>query len=238
MKIDILASGSGGNCAAVYSGKKIVLIDCGLSAKKILELLGGKLPNAILITHEHSDHAKAAEQFLRRGVDIFATNGTIEALDLPPRHNLHVIKAGIPFDIGVLLIKPIKSVHDADEPVNFHLTDTVDSVVFITDTGQVPNVHGVCSQIFIEANYSEADLDKSDIDPYQKRRIEQNHLSIEQVEAWLRSYPYAFNVNLIHLSSRHSNSDEFIRRVRKVTRGRVHAYPQNTLHETPRCSAC
>lgn len=225
MRIDILASGSSGNCAAIYSGKRIVLIDCGLPAKNITRLLDGRLPNAILITHEHCDHAKAAEQFLRRGVHIYATNGTIEALDLPPRHNLFDIKAGIFFNIGALNVLPIEAVHDAAEPVNFRLTDSVDSVAFITDTGEVPELHGHCSAIYIEANYAEDALANSDIDPYQKRRIEQNHLSIEQVETFLKNYPYVADVNLIHLSSRHSNSADFIRRVRKITRGGVHAYP-------------
>ena len=94
----ILASGSKGNCYAFCDDKATILIECGLPIQKTLELLNWKLPDAILVTHEHSDHARSTLKFLERGVEMYMTAGTAESLKLK-RHNLHIIKADEKFTL-------------------------------------------------------------------------------------------------------------------------------------------
>ena len=105
MKIEILASGSSGNVTAVRA-EKFFLIDCGMPYMWTMARLK-ELPDAILITHEHGDHAKAAKQFYNRQVDMYMTAGTAHARELEPAHNLHIIKVGKPFAIGDVAITPI-----------------------------------------------------------------------------------------------------------------------------------
>ena len=208
MKTNVLTSGSSGNVTAVEVGGELILLDCGKSVNWTLERLNYKLPRAILVTHEHSDHAKAVTSWLKRGVDVYTTQGTIDALELKRRHNLHKITVGKMFDIGDVRVAPITAIHDAAEPVNFILIGGADRVLYATDTGALPKIRGELTKILIEANYSEPVLLASDVDDYKKRRILENHLSAEQAIEFLRGHAAA-EVHLIHISKRHGDGEEF-----------------------------
>ena len=86
MKLSSLASSSEGNCIYVGTKKTNVLVDCGVSAKRIensLSELDLTVPefDGILITHEHTDHIKGLGVIARRyGLPIFATGKTIDAI--------------------------------------------------------------------------------------------------------------------------------------------------------------
>lgn len=211
MTADVLASGSSGNCTALTAGDKLLLVDCGKPFKWTLAKLNWRLPDAILVTHEHGDHSKAAKNFLDRGVDVFLTSGTAEALGLS-RHNLRIIVAGETFSAAGFKINVLPSIHDAAEPVNFIVSDDSDRVLYVTDTGAIPNVDGDFTKILIEANYSTLPLFVSDLNAAQKKRILNYHLSIEKTAKFLKRYPQA-EVTLLHLSKRHGDAEEFTRRI-------------------------
>lgn len=208
MTIEVLTSGSSGNVTAVEVGGELILLDCGKPIGWTLERLNYKLPRAILVTHEHGDHAKAVTSWLKRGVDVYATAGTIAALELKRRHNLHKITCGVPFEIGGVRVDPIPEIHDAAEPVNFIVSGDGDRVLYATDTGALPTIVGELTKILIETNFSEPVLLASDIDDYQKRRVLENHLSAEQAIEFLRGHAAA-EVHLIHISKRHGDGEEF-----------------------------
>lgn len=216
MRIKVLTSGSTGNVTAAFVGEEIILLDCGKAVSWTLERLDYKLPRAVLVTHEHGDHAKASADWLRRGVEVYMTAGTCAALELKRRHNLHKITCGVPFEIGGVRVEPIPAIHDALEPVNFILSGDGDRILYATDTGALPTLIGEFTKILIEANFSEPVLLASDIDDYQKRRILENHLSAEQAITFLREYPTA-EVHLIHISKRHGDGEEFKTRAIDVT---------------------
>lgn len=218
MTIEILASGSSGNVTAVKPGESLFLIDCGKTFRWTIERLNNRLPDALLITHEHSDHAKAAKNFLTRGVEVYMTAGTANALNLGERHNLHTIAEGKTFTAAGVEVTPIESFHDAAEPVNFILQDADDRVLFVTDTGNVPNVEGDFNKILIEANYSMPLLMGSDAFYNLKNRIMESHLSFEAAQKFLQGYPNA-EVTLLHVSKRHGDEEDFYRRLRSVNNG-------------------
>lgn len=215
MHVEILASGSKGNVTAVWTEQTFFLLDCGKPLRWTLARLNNKLPDAILLTHEHQDHAYAAKNFLTRGVDVYMTEGTAQALQLEPRHNLHVIRKRQKFKVADVEVTVIGSIHDAAEPVNFILQDTDDRVLFVTDTGGIPDgIRGDFTKIFIEANYSIPTLMSAELHPAAKFRIAHNHLSVESAEIFLTKYPKA-EVSLIHVSPRHGDEEEFYRRIRR-----------------------
>ena len=87
MRLCSIASGSSGNCIYVGSDKTHLLVDAGISGKKVefglnsLDLTTGDL-DGILVTHEHSDHIKGLGVVARKcGVPIYATQGTIRAME-------------------------------------------------------------------------------------------------------------------------------------------------------------
>lgn len=201
----------------VRSDESWFMIDCGKPYRWTIKRLNHNLPEAILITHEHNDHAHAAKNFLERGVEMYMTAGTAKALELE-RHNLHIIEEGVKFKLAGVTIKPIESEHDAWEPVNFILEDSHDRVLYVTDTGTTPDVRGDFTKIYIEANHSAPELWTSKmIWPLQKRIFE-NHLAIEQTTAFVARYPRA-EVTLIHVSAQ--NGEKFFEQVRRIENGRA-----------------
>ena len=79
LTIKAYASGSAGKCYTLTNGQATVMLDCGLPFREIQRLTGYKLPDAVLVTHEHKGHSKAVKDFIKRGVDIYMTPGTAEA---------------------------------------------------------------------------------------------------------------------------------------------------------------
>lgn len=218
MMIEVLASGSKGNVTAVKSGGSLLLIDCGKAFGWTIKRLNNRLPDALIITHEHGDHAYAVKQFLTRGVDVYTTAGTIKTLGLCERHNLHTIAKGDTFTAAGVEVTAIESFHDAAEPVNFILQDADDRVLFVTDTSKVPHVDGDFTKIFIEANYSTSVLMDSELAFPAKWRILHSHLSIEEAEKFLRDYPRA-EVSLLHISKRHGDEEKFYKRLERIKNG-------------------
>ena len=223
--VEVLATGSKGNCYLLTSGDTRILLDCGLPYKKTLKLLDFKLPTAVLVTHEHQDHAKAAQDFLNHGVDVYMTKGTADALKLEENHRLKIVKlfqGGRKLKNCYVGCSPVR--HDAAEPVNFIVRDKEDEVQYITDTGYIKDSGIRQTKLLIEANYSEQDLKNSSIDENQKRRILGNHLSIEQAIDFA-SRPYVMarlkEIYLIHISARHGDGEEFKNLIQKIVGDKI-----------------
>ena len=128
MRMCSIASGSSGNCIYVGSDNTHLLVDTGISKKRIeeglktLDLKGNDL-NGILITHEHSDHIQGLGVFSRKyQIPIYATKGTLEGiksysgLGKMPEGLYHPIHTDEPFTLGDIDIHPFEISHDANEP--------------------------------------------------------------------------------------------------------------------------
>ena len=83
MTFTSLASSSRGNCYVVSDGETAILLECGISFRRIKKGLGFDLSaiRACLVSHEHKDHAKSVMDLIKSGVEVFASEGTAEALD-------------------------------------------------------------------------------------------------------------------------------------------------------------
>lgn len=227
--IEVLVTGSKGNCYLLTSGETRILLDCGLAYKKTLKLLDYKLPTAVLVTHEHKDHAQAAEDFIKHGVDVYMTTGTAMALGLETNHRLHLIDDKEFSPDGRFDFWSFEVQHDAAEPVNFLIHSKVDSIfysadkeeriLYLTDLGKVPRFNCLdATKILLETNFSEQDLTNSSIDERQKRRIAENHLSVEKAINFLESTDLSAvkEIYLIHISARHGDGKEFKNLIQKV----------------------
>ena len=113
-----LASSSHGNCYVVHDGETAILLECGISFRQIKKRLGFNLSNirACLISHEHKDHAKSFMDFIKSGVEVFASEGTAGALDCDL---ITTVADRVQFQVGSLEIVPFATFHDAAEPLGF-----------------------------------------------------------------------------------------------------------------------
>lgn len=191
LHFSILASGSSGNSILVSSGNNKILIDAGLSGKKVQGLMKevgvvGEELDAILITHEHVDHIKGAGVLSRRfDIPLFANEKTWEAAESKlgklKEKNINVFDK--PFSLGKMDIKPFSISHDAADPVGYVVGAKGKEVAVATDMGHVtPEIiealKGV-RHVILESNH---DLEMLKIGPYPwslKKRIMSNkgHLS-------------------------------------------------------------
>ena len=148
MRMCSIASGSSGNCIYVGSDDTHLLVDTGISKKRIeeglktLELKGEDL-DGILITHEHSDHIQGLGVFSRKyEIPIYATPGTImgiksySGLGKMPEGLYREIRADEPFELGDMTVKPFAISHDANEPSGYRLEQGGKSVAVATDLGK------------------------------------------------------------------------------------------------------
>jgi len=148
MEIKVLASGSKGNATFIGSKETKLLIDFGLSFRAInqrLNSVGEDIDSidAILITHEHSDHIRGLLTLTKKkNIPIYLSQGTLS--DLKTYHKIdgrfnhfYVIKDGDSLAIGDLCITPFDLSHDANEPLGFVIYEGDKKFVYLTDTGFV-----------------------------------------------------------------------------------------------------
>jgi len=198
MEILVLASGSSGNATLVTSGETSLLIDAGVSALQIRKRLEafGRSPDqvdAVLLTHEHSDHVQGLDVFLRRHREapVWTTQGTWSRLEVQSNGGGE-LKSGATVSFGSLKVTPVATSHDAAEPLAFVFDDGEHSAALCTDTGIMTSLleqrlQG-CELLLLEANH---DKDMLRHGPYPwslKQRIDSrtghlsNHQSQEAVD--------------------------------------------------------
>lgn len=179
MRLCSIASGSSGNCIYVGSDKTHLLVDTGISKKRIdeglaqLEVKPEEL-SGILITHEHADHIQGLGVFSRKyGIPIYATKGTLrgiteyKCLGKMPEGLYHEVQVDSVFKIGDLEVKPFSISHDANEPSGFRIENGSKSIAVATDLGIyddyiVENLKNL-NAIVLEANH---DVHMVEVGPY------------------------------------------------------------------------
>ena len=137
------SSGSNGNCHLVKTENTSLLIDAGISAKKTLAGLDASgttkdSVEAILITHEHSDHIQGLRVLTKRLPEalVCANIGTWFHINkLVPESAQLLFETGKPFTVGDILIKPFNIFHDSREPVGYSFFHGDKQISIVTDTG-------------------------------------------------------------------------------------------------------
>ncbi|MBQ6844833.1 MAG: MBL fold metallo-hydrolase [Agathobacter sp.] len=240
LELCAIASGSSGNCICVGDDNTHVLIDAGISGKRIenglheFDLKANEM-QGILVTHEHIDHIAGIGVMARRyGIPIFSTQGTIDAIKCSKSVGkideslFQVITPGKRFSIGDLTFKPISISHDAADPVAYKISNENKTVAVITDLGNynqaiVDELQGL-DALLLEANH---DIKMLQMGPYPyplKQRIlgDRGHLSNERSGQLLSDllHDHFGTVMLGHLSKENNYEELAYEAVRlEVTMG-------------------
>ena len=230
MKIEVIASGSAGNCYRVSNEDTTLLIECGIPYKKIQEALNFKVTDidGVLISHEHGDHAKACKDLITAGVDLYMTKGTKEALKLDS-HRIKTIDfyskyinrdMGF-FEIGSFKVKAFETIHDAKEPVGFVIYDSLEreELVFITDT-QYSIYNFSPDYLMVEINYDRETINENPgLNDKLRERIKKNHMSLETAINLLERSDLSRlkKIYVMHLSDHNSDAELIKKSLQELT---------------------
>jgi len=216
MRLNVIETGSSGNAYLLYSGESVLILDAGVSIGKIAGAVDdwGKV-SAALISHEHMDHAFSCADLLRRGVPVYASHGTIEAIrgdaDLT---RLNRAQAHVPFTVGEFTVLPFSTKHDAAEPLGFivRYEPTGEVLLYATDTYYLPHTFPGINYWIVESNYIEdiinQRLAESPETAFLRKRLMTSHMSLRRLLDALKANDLSKTkkIILVHLSD--SNSDE------------------------------
>ncbi len=197
MRIINLASGSKANSTFISFGETKILIDAGLTEKKLKERLseiGESLDgiSAVLVTHEHIDHIRGLKSLAKHtNISFYLHKKLAESgamTDITFGEGALRTFENIKFNVGDLEIEPIETSHDAVRPVAFMINIHKSKVraAFVTDLGvvseSVKNALRGVKIIFLESNYDEEMIDGGPYPYVVKQRIkgEKGHLSNSQ----------------------------------------------------------
>lgn len=231
MRLDILASGSGGNALVVSTPRARVLVDAGLPPRTLtrrLEATGlaGSDLTQVCITHDHDDHATHARELVAGGLPVVATRGTLRKLGLP---ELRVLRPGLEWRMAEdLWATAVALPHDAAEPAGLVFTSERAGstggrrVGVLTDCGRpdrrVAQAFRGCDVLVLETNHDPTMLAEGTYPRWLKRRIggPLGHLSNQQAAELLAMIgpPWPAVIVLAHLSQSNNRPELALEAVR------------------------
>lgn len=227
MRLCSLSSGSSGNCIYVGTEQTHLLVDTGVSKKRIVDELHAidlapEDIEGILVTHEHSDHIQGLGVFTRKYcVPIYGTKATLEAIAATPSlgqldTGLFVeIQPDVPFEIHDMRIEAASTWHDAADPVCYQFYSKGQKAGICTDLGDYDDylVHKLADSdlLFIESNH---DVNMLLVGPYTyflKQRIlgDHGHLSNERSGQFIKELlnDHIKGIMLGHLSKENNMAE-------------------------------
>jgi phosphoribosyl 1,2-cyclic phosphodiesterase len=228
-----LASGSSGNATLLWCEDSCILIDAGISYRRLVkgleaEGLSFDQLEGVLLTHEHKDHVKALPMIHKKHPDMgfWGTGGTIRGcLDgYDWSMEMNRFKAGVSFQMGGIQVCPVPVCHDAKETVGFVFSWRERLIAFFTDVGRIDEallkaVRGV-HLLFVEANH-DIDMLRTGVYPgWLKSRVSAptGHLSNRQMARVVKAAlsPSLAQVVLIHMSEENNSVEVATDMVQKV----------------------
>ena len=222
--IKVIATGSSGNCYFLETEKETLILECGISDKKIKKELNYDLSKVVgcLITHEHKDHSKSVNELIKSGIDVYLSEGTAAAIEFKVpvemvSNRLNYLRHNVPKNIGGFTIIPFNTQHDVNEPLGFLIYHPkIGKVVFATDTYYLKNTFKDVDHVLIECNYSE---DVLPLLPKWRARTIKSHMSLETLKDTLKTWDLkkTKDITLIHISNDNGNPDRFRKEIEELT---------------------
>lgn len=177
--VQSFGSGSSGNSLLIRSGETALLVDCGVGIRDLRSGLarhglGLTDLDAVLVTHEHSDHIRTLPRISRDDLPLVATRGTAHAAKLPEAMT-EIVDARSPVGIAGAQVRALTVRHDALDPCGFHIEIAGARITVLTDLGTwedhlVEAVSG-SDLVLLEANYNATMLREGPYPAHLKRRV-------------------------------------------------------------------
>ena len=226
MDIKVIASGSSGNAYTIWDGKTRLLLDAGISFKRIQVGCGFRTSSidACLVTHRHGDHAAAIPKLLQRGMTVYSN---ADVAGIYP--GVQSVEARKEFHVGTLRILPFEAEHDVPcYGYQVASEETGEKLVYITDSAYVKYTFSGLTHIMIEANYAQEiiiDNVRDERVPLSlAARVMETHMSIETLLDLLQANDMSKvrQIYLLHLSDNNSDAEAFKKMVQQETGAEVY----------------
>lgn len=227
-----LASGSKGNCIYLGTPHSKILIDAGISGRAIKQKLSEidvdiHDIDAILVTHEHSDHIQGLRVLAyKMGIPVFANHETAKGIvaaynDCP---KFKIFSTGETFEYSDMEIHPFSIQHDTLDPVAFTIKVDGLKLGFCTDLGFVTSLVRnkllQCDYLYLEANHEPSMVHSSPRPMVYKQRVlgRSGHLSNQACGELLTqiTHPELKHVHLAHLSSECNSEEKALSTIRSI----------------------
>ena len=231
MQISVLASGSKGNCTLIRDDDTAVLIDAGISARRIQQKLSElhldiRDISSILITHEHIDHIRGLKTLSKNyQIPLYAKLNTFKAMpfirDIPTECCRALPDSS--FTVGSLTVNSFTVPHDAAEPVGYNIQTKQGKITLATDLGfatdAVQQALDGSDILVLEANHDINLLQNGAYPWHLKKRIlgTRGHLSNEAAGFTLKNLPHKpQEVILAHLSEHNNTPQTAVNTIRSI----------------------
>lgn len=225
MKLSILGSSSKGNAYILHNESTALVIEAGVVLSELRKALDWNISKIVgcIATHIHSDHFGKAHEYIKAGIDVYASKETIELSGLN-HHRLQIIKAGEKFSLGEFTILPFETIHDAPGSLGFLINHAeTGNILFLTDSYFSEYKFANLNNILVEANYDEeileANVSSGRLNNSVRHRIITSHMGIGTCLDLLSANDLS-KVNkiiLLHLSDWNSNAIDFRDKVKMQT---------------------
>jgi phosphoribosyl 1,2-cyclic phosphodiesterase len=221
VRIASLGSGSRGNATLVQHRDTILMVDCGFSAKETERRLAERGLqasdlDAILVTHEHTDHCSGVERLSRRfDLPVYMSHGTLASGRCSEVAAIGHFRSEVLFSIGDIDVTPIAVPHDAREPCQFVFSAGSAKIGVLTDLGSITPLvlqhYAGCQALLLECNHDPQMLAQGSYPPALKRRVggDWGHLSNEQAAQLLRGLgeECPAQVAIAHISEKNNSRE-------------------------------
>lgn len=221
--IDVVATGSSGNCTILYDGYGYLMLDCGVTTKNIRKSrnrLKFSQFDGILVTHEHGDHCDGVKSFDKIGVETICSLGTYKAMKYTPVFWTPIAHNEIK-ETEHYRIKAFNVSHDVAEPLGFLIQSkaTNESVLYVTDSIDITISFKNVTHYLVECNYMSEIIENNDLPEVVLKRIVKNHMEIGTLERYLNRCDLSNtkSISLMHMSNGNCNEVEAIQRIQKIT---------------------
>lgn len=234
MRFVPLASSSRGNAYLLQAeGAAPLLLEAGLPIARLREKLREHRVSlsdlaGCLVSHEHQDHAKATNDLLRAGVDIWMSEATAILLGSIGHHRLHTIKNEAFTIENRWICLSFELEHDAADPKGFLIANVQEILLFIPDTSYIKNRFQKVTMIAVECNniaeIMSRNIQEGNIPAIVGKRVRRNHMSLKNLIQMLRANDLSRcrEIWLLHLSNGNSDERRMIKEIQEKTGIPVH----------------
>lgn len=226
MKLSILGSSSSANCYVLHNDKEALIIEAGVTIQNVKKALDFNVSKVVgcFVTHEHGDHSKYVEQYLKASIDVMSSKGTIDNIVIKGNRKPLAIEKYKIIQYGGFRVFAFDTQHDCQEPIGFLINhEEIGTLLFATDTYYLKHTFSKLNNIMIECNYSNAILDENvkngTVNYVRKKRVKQSHMSLETLKDILQvnDLKHVNNIILLHLSKENGDGNLFKDEIEKLT---------------------